>query len=557
MLFYLSQTFALAQKASDKGWVETSTGAGCASLTIELTHTGNRSGTLFYDFEGDQNDRLSLAGFDGSFSDGQKTTFTYSTPGTYLIRVVDQSGAGSLADRFDFIEIRVIEDRAPFVGISICNNNTAQFIFDFSGDFFDFYNIDFGDGNTMQLPKTGNNTIIHTYSQPGTYNMTAQGQLTSGDNSSCTLIRQEQITTITKIPSPTIDSLIVRDQIESTLYFQPLNDRLVYNLEIDFGSGFEFFQSIPPQTNNESFIIRDLGLDNLNQFYRYRIAATDFCGSASVYSDPISSIAFNTSLASFDNGIEISLNWQTSANGFNTLDYFIEQNFQQSFNTPTNSAGFTITFNNCEDFGSMYLEHIFNGKLSRSIVSTPFQGQNLDLPPPQTPVGRLDGVGITLDFVSPAFQVREYLIFRADETGAFQQIASTATNTYQDRDIPSGVSQVCYVIRYVDECGNTSQQSTETCITVSGLLRVPTAFTPNGDGINDIFKTADGIFQSFQLLIYNRWGTLVFQSSNPSVGWGGTFNGKPASMGTYTYRITFQNADNVPATKTGTFVLIR
>ncbi len=482
------------------------------------------------------------------------TQFTFSQPGIYyIVQIIGTSPT----PRVDFIEVRVIEDRAPFIGISVCDNNNAQFIFDFSGDFFDFYNIDFGDGNTMQLPKTGDNTIIHTYSQPGTYTMTAQGQLNSGDNLSCSLIRQEQITTITRIPSPIIDSLIVEDGIESTIYYQQLNDRLVYNLEIDMGSGFQLFQSISPQTNGRSFTIRDLSHDNANEFYRYRIEATDHCGSASQYSDPISSIAFNSSLASFNNGIEVTLNWQTSSTSFNTVDFYLNQAFQQSFNTPTNNTGFTVTFSNCNEFGQMYMEHVFNGKLSRSIISTPLQGQNLDLPPPQTPVGQLNGTGITLNYSPPDFTVSEYLIFRRDESGTFQQLANVNSNSYQDQSVPTGVSQVCYAVRYVDECGNMSELSNETCITVSGVLRLPNAFTPNGDGINDEFRVADGIFQSFELLIYNRWGTLVFHSTNPTNGWRGTFNGKPAPSGTYTYRVSFANADNVASVKTGTFVLIR
>lgn len=64
---------------------------------------------------------------------------------------------------------------------------------------------------------------------------------------------------------------------------------------------------------------------------------------------------------------------------------------------------------------------------------------------------------------------------------------------------------------------------------------IPNAFTPNGDGLNDVF-TAEGTFVSnFQMSIYDRWGTLVttLNSSNPS--WNGTKNGGPAPVDTYVY----------------------
>ena len=59
------------------------------------------------------------------------------------------------------------------------------------------------------------------------------------------------------------------------------------------------------------------------------------------------------------------------------------------------------------------------------------------------------------------------------------------------------------------------------------------------------------------MLIYNQWGTLVFQTNNPSPGWNGTFEGSEAPSGSYSYRVTFQNADNTSVNRSGTFVLIR
>lgn len=551
----------LGQQVSNNGDFRVAHAAGCAPLTVTpevLFPITSEPVQYYYD------NTLDPASCAVDFNQNPQncvdaslvsdTQFTFTEPGVYyLVQII----ATVPTPRVDYIEIRVFEDRAPFVGISTCSNNDVLFVFDFAGDFFDFYDIDFGDGTTMQLPKTGGNQITHRYSQPGSYSMTAQGQLNSADNTSCVLIKSEVITTFTQIPDPIIDSLIIDNEIQSTLYYQTLNDRLVYNLEIDTGNGFEFFQPLSPQNNPDSYVIRAAILDHLNESYRFRIEATDNCGSASIFSEPISSIAFNYNLSSFNNGIEVGLDWGISSIGFNALDYYTGSSFDQSFTTPTNTTGFTVTFDNCTDFNSIFMEHIFNGKLSRSIVLTPFDGQNLDLPPPPTPTGDLNGSGVLLNFAPPDFTVDEYIVLRSDENGVFQQIATTSSNTYIDTTVPSGIAQACYVIQYIDECGNTSERSEVVCIAVSGLIRVPTAFTPNGDGINDIFSVGDGIFVSFEMLIYNRWGALVFSSTSPSQGWQGTFDGLPSPIGTYTYKITFKNADNVPISKSGTFVLIR
>ncbi len=86
---------------------------------------------------------------------------------------------------------------------------------------------------------------------------------------------------------------------------------------------------------------------------------------------------------------------------------------------------------------------------------------------------------------------------------------------------------------------------------------MPNAFTPNGDGLNDIFRipprSRSGI-TGFS--IYNRWGQLVFQSSTPDIGWDGTIKGKQAPAGAYIYIIS-GNSDKGKFSRKATFVLIR
>jgi len=89
---------------------------------------------------------------------------------------------------------------------------------------------------------------------------------------------------------------------------------------------------------------------------------------------------------------------------------------------------------------------------------------------------------------------------------------------------------------------------------------MPTAFTPNGDGLNDIFLPA---FQSvddgaYELLIYDRWGQLVFETNNPLVGWNGQINGRPAQDGAYQYLVRyFTNIERVNTFLSDTFYLLR
>lgn len=78
---------------------------------------------------------------------------------------------------------------------------------------------------------------------------------------------------------------------------------------------------------------------------------------------------------------------------------------------------------------------------------------------------------------------------------------------------------------------------------------IPNSFSPNGDGLNDIFKAASASeIKDFQLYIYNRWGQLVFESKNINIGWDGKYLGKEAPQAVYNYFISYCS-DNITKSK--------
>jgi gliding motility-associated-like protein len=89
-------------------------------------------------------------------------------------------------------------------------------------------------------------------------------------------------------------------------------------------------------------------------------------------------------------------------------------------------------------------------------------------------------------------------------------------------------------------------------------LFVPSAFSPNNDGRNDVFQvTAPGLVELKSFIIYNRWGQLVFSSNNISKGWDGKINGQPAAAGVYVWFISGRFLDNKVMEKKGTLVLVK
>jgi gliding motility-associated-like protein len=121
----------------------------------------------------------------------------------------------------------------------------------------------------------------------------------------------------------------------------------------------------------------------------------------------------------------------------------------------------------------------------------------------------------------------------------------------------------------------TIQQPTEVCPyyktffvemvidTCDPLVEVPNAFSPNQDGFNDFFGIYGAAVIDFQLIIYNRWGQLLYETNdlgilnNPGAGWDGTYQGEDQEMGSYAYFLRATGGSGVEIVKKGSITLVR
>jgi gliding motility-associated-like protein len=89
-------------------------------------------------------------------------------------------------------------------------------------------------------------------------------------------------------------------------------------------------------------------------------------------------------------------------------------------------------------------------------------------------------------------------------------------------------------------------------------IYMPTGFTPNGDGKNDIFKPFTvGIVKINYFRVYNRWGSLLYSTSNLNQGWDGRIGGVNQPTGTFVWMVQGEARDGKVITKKGTVTLIR
>ncbi len=91
----------------------------------------------------------------------------------------------------------------------------------------------------------------------------------------------------------------------------------------------------------------------------------------------------------------------------------------------------------------------------------------------------------------------------------------------------------------------------------SATLSVPNVFTPNNDGINDVFKLSVTNIQVDNFEIFDRWGKKLFATSDPTIGWTGVFNSKKCTTGVYFYIVNYISClDGSSKTKKGNLSLL-
>jgi gliding motility-associated-like protein len=130
---------------------------------------------------------------------------------------------------------------------------------------------------------------------------------------------------------------------------------------------------------------------------------------------------------------------------------------------------------------------------------------------------------------------------------------------FPDIKSPTAVptENVTYTLKVVDDFGCVISDSVRLLIQDEELL-IPTAFSPNKDGVNDIFRVKNSNLSQFQLQVYNRWGEKVFETTDAEEGWDGTFRDVPQELGVYVWNAEYK-LNGAPKTKfvSGNLTLVR
>jgi gliding motility-associated-like protein len=135
------------------------------------------------------------------------------------------------------------------------------------------------------------------------------------------------------------------------------------------------------------------------------------------------------------------------------------------------------------------------------------------------------------------------------------------TNPDQSSTFTHPEETTTYTVKVTDSFGCYKKDTVTVYVTEricdEPYVFIPNAFTPNGDGNNDILYVRSDILEIFTFRIYNRLGELLFETSNVNNGWTGVYKGEKCTPGVYDYYLEGKCNNKEYILKKGNITLIR
>lgn len=519
---------------SEQGKFTVSQVRGCAPLNVAITDDPENSIYVF-DYAGDINGTINLN------KDQDYRDTTYTIPGIYkILRVI--------SSEYDSITIEVFEPRPPQFRVYTCINNSI--LIERTSDYYDRLQIDFGDGITVEM---ADGPIIYPYSTPGSYTLSVRGLFDDADSQFCA-VGDTTITTINTLTTASLTGVTVESASTVRVNYQLPNPNVSYRLEVAEAGSDEFTLAQYNLDDAGERLVDDPALRLAEQSYCFRVVAVNRCDEAlNLVSNTICSIALQGEAQDRQN----QLTWQNP----DFSEYQVLRNGEPL--TTTTDRELLDTPVECQQNYQYQVraENAAGTSTSAPLALTAFS--EAISPAPDSVV--VEPVGTQLQVAWRLIPgINSYYVYRSQEeqdTILYDSVRVediVAGSPYADPNVSVGETY-CYQLAYVDDCGNESARSEVVCaaIPTRGEVHFPTAFTPNGDGRNDVFMYTARLIERVELRIYNRWGELLFQSDIMEGGWDGSYRGVPAPQGTYLFRADVVDQLGNRFVEQGRFVLLQ
>lgn len=574
---------------------------GCAPFTVQLKNCGTTKNPI-YVFEGDANDLTKAT---------KDTFYTYTKAGYYDVHQL--VGTTTIEAFTKEKYIRVVDNPEPTFKIFACEGRNVTV--EITENHFDNYTINFGDNSPLITIK-GLESYTHTYADTILKNVIVEGSYNDVDcknEANKNILPIEKLVIPTILFSKNNDNKTFSTNLEGLSYLNYGSQQLENNLYINVDSfsiptnythtlpfsseicvkyrSFDFcgnqlisspicsFSLTGKALNNENILTwNEYPLkDDVKEYQVYRNEELIYTGNESTFTDTnlqcgknycyeihtillsnsisksntVCLIAFSTdtppeiqNLVSSIEDNKIILKWDTLTTA-KTI-FITEENEEKSIDyTSTNQSTFTIDSIQEKTIYcyQLHYEDVCDNLLDTKIKTCPillsYEQNNL-------------GNELTwTDYEN--FSTEEYIVHWLDtEKNSLKSVTSENPLTYLDSDLINA-QQFYYQIEVQNENGLQSF-SNLILIEQSSKIFFPTAFSPNENGENDIFKPVGSFIESYQLSIFDQKGKILSEQKNK--GWDGKVDGKLVPIGVYGYFAQIVDEKGKKIIKQGTFTII-
>lgn len=114
-----------------------------------------------------------------------------------------------------------------------------------------------------------------------------------------------------------------------------------------------------------------------------------------------------------------------------------------------------------------------------------------------------------------------------------------------------------YLVEFYDENGCYGSDTVMVLVNFREGVGVPTAFSPNGDGVNDVLFVKGYALKSIYFAVYNRYGELLFKTTSQDIGWDGTHQNRPENPGVFTWVLQYEYLNGKKGSQKGNTTLVR
>ena len=497
---------------------------GCAPVTINITPQDDKSHSYIYE-EG--------------LIDRLDTFYTYTVPGTYQIVQFLQE---DIVPKSDTLTFTVLDPHVPNFEVYNCGTNT--FLVEVNDSYYDYYQIETSSDTIDYLPGNPFPTFTNLTGMDSVNVIGMFNDSYNGCGSQMKYITMSNTLSTANITNAAFQATCgnVFDATLSTVS----QENIKYQVDLSLNNGpFNLIYEGP--IVNNSLQISDIIINN-ELDYCLRINTVEPCSNNVQNGSP-----YCNSLAS--NTFSFLSNAYASYSGNNIEIQFDPVPAQKVIVKKEINGEF-----NSIDTLSAPVSYPVSGSNHYRLVLTDTCGSHLDsliVSPPQLSITKrdYDTNEIEIETVDATNQLtssgHELVIYNKDSTVV--EIQSLDNIIRLSPEI--GSLQYLRLRVWYNEISD-PVYSNKVSTRYIYRIYVPSAFTPNQDGLNDRLEFF-GLSSNVEITIFNRWGQKIHYTDNISLGWNGYINDEVAPEGAYSYEIRFTSPDGEEIQQVGTFALIK